>query len=377
VRTSVRYRLVFLLIAITSYYLGFTFIPETTSSSLGLYPVILASTIYFAVLPVLYWFMIIKAGKQKAWKLLIILSISSAIARYSYPEDIAQYFDFILWLRYPIMAILLIIEFYLITIIVKGLWQARNLSGDPRIGAIEKYDDDKKQGLALTFATEPASWYYAIPRLSRQHIKSLDKITLWSGKAWHFVMVAMLLMAIAALSYLLLLDWSQTAAIIAATFILYSFILLTANYRLSRHHSIYIQDRKLIINNSIFNFMVIPLDSIASVSLNSGNKDTVAQCTTHSENNTDIDANTKLNTETANNDLTDDCSANKGSTDERLKIGRGKQHNIKITFKQPIKYWGMMGAFVESFEQVLIKVEQPMKVINALAEINSPQPQLA
>ncbi|MGB2742545.1 MAG: hypothetical protein WBC60_18525 [Cognaticolwellia sp.] len=362
-RKSVKYRLIFLFIAIVSYYLGFNFIPESTTSSLGLYPVILASVLYFAILPILYWFMIIKAGKQKAWKLLIILSLSSAIARYSYPEDIAQYFDFILWLRYPIMAILLIIELYLIVIIVKGLWQARNLSGDPRIGAIEKYDDDKKQGLALTFATEPASWYYAIPRLSKRHTKSLGKIILWSGKAWHFLMVSLLLITIALTSYQLLIDWSETAAIMAATFILYSFILLTANYRLSRHYSIYIQDEKLIINNSIFNFMVIPLDAIKSVSTPTAHDNETEKSSSNIEKNDVIDPENDSQQAVINN--------------EQLKIGRGKQHNINITFKQPIKYWGMMGSFVESFEQVLINVEQPTEVINALAQINSPQQQVA
>ena len=342
-RKTVKYRLIFLLIAFTSYYLGFAFIPDTTSGTLGLYPVIIASIIYFLVLPVLHWFLIIKAGKQKAWKILIILSISSAVARYSYPEDIAQYFKFILWLRYPIMAVLLIIELYLMYVIVKGLWQARNLTGDPRIGAIEKYDDEKKQGLALTFATEPASWYYAIPRLSRKHIKALDNITLLSGKPWHYFLVVLSLAAVATLSYLLLVDWSETAAIIAATFILYSFILLTANYRLSRHYSIYLQDDKLIINNSILNFMVIPLANIDAISLNSRKDDKLENADNNDGNN------------------------------ELLKIGRSKRHNIKITFKQPIKYWGMMGAFVESFEQVLLNVEQPRLFIAAVEKINSPQ----
>jgi len=353
VRTTVKYRLTFLFIAITSYYLGFTFIPETTNTALGRYSVIVASIVYFAILPTLYWFMIIKAGKQKTWKLLIILSLSSAIARYSYPEDIAQYFDFILWLRYPIIAVLLIIAFYLMFVIVKGLWQARNLSGDPRISAIEKYDDEKKQGLALTFATEPASWYYAIPRLSKWHIKSLAKITLLSGKTWHFLMVTLSLIVSATICYQLLIDWSEAAAIIAATFILYGFILMTANYRLSRHYSLYIQDEKLIINNTVFNFMVIPLGDINLVSINQANKNKI--------------------------DNADGLPAAKITTKENelLKIGRCKQHNIKITFKQPIKYWGMMGAFVESFEQVLINVEQPTEIINALAQINSPQQQVA
>ncbi|MBA6391896.1 hypothetical protein H4J38_14065 [Colwellia sp. BRX10-3] len=345
-RAAVKYRLIFLCTAIISYYLGFAFIPETTTTKLGLYPVILASIIYFVVLPIFYWFMIIKAGKQKAWKLLIIFSLSSAIARFSFPEDIAQHFDFILWLRYPIIAVLLIIELYLMFVIVKGLWQARNLTGDPRISVIEKYDDDKKQALALTLATEPASWYYAIPRLSKRHIKSIDKINLLSSNTWHFLAINLSLIVIATLCYQLLVDWSETLAIIAATFILYGFIMMTANYRLSRYYSIYIQDEKLIINNTIFNFMVIPLADITSVSLNPVDK--IA-----------TDKQQDNNDDTTNN--------------ERLIIGRSKYPNIKITFKKPIKYWGMMGAFVESFEQVLIKVEQPTKVINALEEINSPQ----
>lgn len=333
--------------------MGFEFIPETTDGEFGLIPVIVASVIYFAILPMLYWFLIIKIGKQKAWKLLIILSLSSAVARYSFPEDIAQYFDFILWLRYPIIAILLILELYLMFIIVKGLWQARNLSGDPRIGAIEKYDDDKKQGLALTIATEPASWYYAIPRLSKRHIKSMNTITLLSGKAWHFFIITFGLVSVATISYSLLIDWSEIAATMAAIFILYTFILLTANYRLSRHYSIYVQDEKLIINNAIFNFMPIRLADIESVSLNRSD-----------ENNRNV---------LKNNDV----KSNGSKTNDLLKIGRAKQHNIKITFKQPVKYWGMMGAFVESFEQVLINVEQPEQFINDLAQINSPQQQVA
>ncbi len=342
-RTTVKYRLSFLAIAMSCYCLGFTFIPDTTTSALGLAPVITASFTYFLLLPVLYWFLIIKAGKQKPWKLLIIFSLSSVIARYSFPEDVAQYFDFILWLRYPIIAVLLIIEFYLMFVIVKGLWQARNLSGDPRIGAIEKYDDEKKQGLALTFATEPASWYYAIPNLSKNHIKALNKITLLSGKAWHFLTITITLIIAATISYKLLVNWSELVATIAATFILYGFILMTANYRLSRHYSIYIQSETLIINNSIFNFMPIPLAEIKSVTLN------------------DV-VNNKIKMTKTNN---------------LLKVGHAKQHNIKITFKQPIKYWGMMGAFVESFEQILLNVEQPNEFINTFAQINSPQQDVA
>jgi hypothetical protein len=159
------------------------------------------------------------------------------------------------------------------------------------------------------------------------------------------------LIIIASVSYQLLVDWSQTAAIMAASFILYGFILMTANYRLSRYYSFYVQDKKLIINNSIFNLMVIPFAYINTVSIHRAGEDKI--------NHTEIN------------------SKGKNKSNELLKIGRSKQHNIKITFNQPIKYWGMMGAFVESFGQVLIKVEQPIVVINAFSEINSAQQQLA
>lgn len=352
-RKPVKYRLLFLLIAIVCYTFGFIFIPETITPVLEFYPVIIASLVYFTLLPSLYWFMIIKVGKQKAWKLIIIFSLSSAIARYSFPEEIAQHFDFILWLRYPIIAILLIIELYLMFIIVKGLWKARNLSGDPRISVLGKYPDEKKQGLALTLATEPASWYYAIPRLSRNHVKPLNNISLWSGNRWHYMSILIALFSTAIISYWLLAAWSETVAIIAATFIVYGLILMTANYRLSRHYSVYIKDEKLIINNSIMNFMVVPLIEIESVSI------------VEKEN---------LQSEVNN---AQDCNKVQTSVQQHLIIGRSQQQCIKITFKQPIQYWGFMGAFVESFEQVLINVEQPNKLINALEQINSPQSELA
>lgn len=378
-RTTVKYRLLFLLIAISCYYLGFTFIPETTDTALGLYPVIFASITYFALLPVLYWFMIIKAGKQKAWKLILIFSLSSAIARYSYPEDVAQYFDFIIWLRYPIIAILLILELFLISVVVKGLWQARTLSGDPRIGVFEKYDDEKKQGLALTLATEPASWYYAIPRLSRRHIKALDTITLLSGKAWHITLVIFSLLCIATISYQLLVQWSEMVALIVASFIMYGLIIFIANYRLSRHYSLYIQDEKLIINNSIFNFMVIPLKDIATITATSEGlhpenaiEQTLQKVTKGESEVNNVD---EIKSDEAQDGKIQDEKSAEVVSKELLKIGRSKQHNIKITFKQPIKYWGMMGSFVESFEQVLINVEHPSQVISTLNAINSPKQQ--
>ncbi len=115
---------------------------------------LLVTLAYFVFLPVLYYFWIIRIGKQALWKLLLVLSL-----------------------------VLMVIEILLLVTIVKALWGARKLSGDPRIHMLEQYEGDniyekgskeaKKLELALMFAHEPASWYYAIPRFSRNHVPAL------------------------------------------------------------------------------------------------------------------------------------------------------------------------------------------------------------
>ena len=124
-RLVVKKRLTFFAVAITTYVLGFNFIPQELNydgSLNSILPVLLATIGYFVVLPILHWFLIIKANQDKAWKILIILSISSACARYSFPTSIAEYFEFIAWLRYPIMAVILVIELFLMYTIIKGIW---------------------------------------------------------------------------------------------------------------------------------------------------------------------------------------------------------------------------------------------------------------
>ena len=132
-RTPTKKRLQFFLVAITTYVLGFQFIPENLNYNgtiTSLTPLLLAIAGYFIFLPILHWFWVIKAGQQKAWKIILIFSLISLCARYSFPKDIAQYFEFIMFLRYPIIGVLLIIELYLMVMIIKGLWQARSLSGE-------------------------------------------------------------------------------------------------------------------------------------------------------------------------------------------------------------------------------------------------------
>ncbi len=330
-RQVVKKRITFFAIAITVYALGFNFLPEdfnydgTLNSIL---PLFLASIGYFVIVPILHWFLIIKANHDKAWKIIIILSISCACARYSYPVAIADYFEFIAWLRYPIIAVLLIIEFYLIYTIIKGLWKARNLSGDPRIHVIEKFkEDDKKLSLALTFAWEPASWYYAIPRFSKNHVNNIANLSLSSANRAHWIGLALGCILLSGLSYQLLIDWSKITAIITSSLIFYALPFITANYRVARHYSLYVQDEKLVINNAFWGLMTGHLEQISEIEAGRF----IAQ-----------------------------------DNKERLKLGRGDSANLRIHFLEKQTYFGSISMLPEKIDTILLNVDHPQRVIDIL-----------
>jgi hypothetical protein len=70
--------------------------------------------------------------------------------------------------------------------------------------------------------------------LKMQDSASRERVsTLLSSKTWHFIVITSGLIIAAITSYQLLTDWSKAAAVFSAIFILYGFILMTANYRLS------------------------------------------------------------------------------------------------------------------------------------------------
>jgi hypothetical protein len=334
-RLAVKKRLSFFVIAISIYTLGFNFIPEELNydgSLISILPVLLAIIGYFIVLPILHWFLIIKANQDKAWKILIILSISSACARYSFPTAIAEYFEFIAWLRYPIIAVILIIELFLMYTIIKGLWNARKLSGDPRVHAIKEHkDDDKKLSIALTFAWEPASWYYAIPRFSKNHIKKITNLSLASASRLHWAGLTLACILLSGLTYELLHGWSEIVAIILSSIILYSVPFIAANYRVARHYSIYIQDNKLVINNAFWGIFVVELNKITDIEISE-----------FSHNN------------------------NK----ETLKLGGGSTANLRLSFVEQQTYFGGVATFPEKIDQLLLNVEQPQALAKLLKESN-------
>ena len=104
-RKPVKYRIAFLIVAAVCFYVGTLFLPATlpeiTFSLKSIWAntqwrnTVLVTLAYFVFLPALYYFWIIQIGKQALWKLLLIISLSSLVARYNYPEQLAYYLSLI------------------------------------------------------------------------------------------------------------------------------------------------------------------------------------------------------------------------------------------------------------------------------------------
>ncbi|WP_286264920.1 hypothetical protein [Thalassotalea atypica] len=331
-RRPVKKRIHFFVVAIAIFVSGFQFLPETINlqgNLLTLMPLFLAVFGYFIVVPLLYWFWVIKAGQQKPWKMILALSLSCACARYSFPTDIAHHFEFVVYIKYPIIAVVLIFEFYLMWTIAKGLWNARKLSGDPRVHTLEKYkDNEKKLAVALPMAWEPASWYYMIPRFSKNHIKAICQLNVNACSSMHWGLSIFACLVLGVLSYYLLMGWSEIAAVIVATLICYGVIFLTANHRVAKYYSIYLNhDNKLVINKAFWSMIVINLDDIEKASAGEFNRD---------------------------------------EQSEQLILGRGQCANISLTFKTPQTYLAMLGQFPEQVERLWLDVDAPETLIKEI-----------
>lgn len=376
-RRPVKYRIAFLILMVTVYFIGFNIVPEQLTQTSEQLLLALVSALYFVLLPLLYWYWIIKIGAQKSWKIFVILSLSCLMARLSYPPKIAEYFEFIAWLRFPIIAILLLIELYLMVSIIKGLWQARKASSDPRLAIIAQYaatveqekgkgtnelrtlniegasnidspknqmPDDKKLTLGLILATEPASWYYAIPYFSRRHPTAVTQLKLLSAQPWHALGLIMCLIAASTLSYTLLDDVSHIAAVFVSGLILYSVVLIAANYRISRYYSLYQREGKLIINNGIWGFMSIDLTQINELKLGTF----LAHVQPPQMGGKSVGDSTAIN------------------VSEILTIGRGDSANVQLIFKQPQTYYGGMGQLPEPLTVINLVVDAPQVLADAL-----------
>ncbi|MDD8059991.1 hypothetical protein [Shewanella metallivivens] len=329
-RATIKYRLVFLALMVISFVIGVHWTPETLASDADKRALYLISALYFVLLPLSYWYCIIKKGAQKLWKLIIILSLSSLVARLSFPAEVAHYFEFIAWLRYPIIAVLLIIELYLVVSVVRGLFKVRKLKGDPRVGAVETYreGDDKSLTIALIMASEATNWFYAIPWFSRNHPPAIANINLKSAARWHVWLMLTGCIVASCSSYFLLVSWSEWVAIIVSSIIGYTLMSMVANHRLSRYYSLYLMRDNLVINNSLWGFMVINLTDIADVT-----NQPLAEI--HQEDS------------------------------ETISIGGG-QSNVTIKLNRPVIYHGGMGQLPEPMTVIHLSVDEPQQLINTL-----------
>ena len=383
-RSAIKYRVIFLLSAVCCYLLGFEFLPDSflmdNHSNTDLYTLLTFSLLYFGLLPLLYWFWVIKAGKQKPWKMILILSLSCVMARFSFPTEMAGYFEFVAWLRYPIIAVFLVLELVVMASLVKGLWQARKAVGDPRVTLLvaeqqkateqaessamqdepqaldvlskgsrkdklaKEFSESRAQArlsLGLTLASEPACWYYALPYFSRKHIKSGVNLQLMTAQRWHWFVMAAATIVLGIGSYLALYEWSELAAIIVSSLMFYSLIFVTANHRLSRHYSLYLTDEHLVINNTFWGLSLVPLTEIKSYR--------------------EVDSSSPVDARLDQGDQVD-------TKKERLQLGRGRTANIELIFNRPITYHGAMAQLPESWSQISLVVDDPKAFIAMLDE---------
>ncbi|MGL5026488.1 MAG: hypothetical protein ACRC6P_10990, partial [Shewanella oncorhynchi] len=204
--------------------------------------------------------------------------------------------------------------------------------------------DDKKLTLGLILATEPASWYYAIPYFSRRHPLSITPLKLLSAQPWHALVIIICLITAATLSYTLLDDVSHIAAVFVSGLILYSVVFIAANYRISRYYSLYQREGKLIINNGIWGFMSIDLTQISELKLGTF----LAYVQPQQMGGKSVGDSTAIN------------------ATEILTIGRGDTANVQLIFKHPQTYYGGMGQLPESLTVINLVVDEPQVLADAL-----------
>jgi hypothetical protein len=136
---------------------------------------------------------------------------------------------------------------------------------------------------------------------------------------------------LAGVSYWLVEGYSQIGATLLAGFVLYSVVILCANYKVSRYYSLYLHNNQLAINNSMWGLIVIPIAQISNVEIGNWPK------IDHSED---------------------------------LKFGRGKYCNVRLSLAPSSSYYSNMGQTKEIAHQVYLSIERP-EIFQSMLAINS------
>lgn len=327
--STTQYRLIYLLMAITIFAVGGYLVPGALDTHRQVLVTAMVAAAFFVLVPALHVYLVIVKGKQKWWRLIAPFGLGILVARYTFPDTLTSYLDFMSWVRYPFLAIIIALECFILYQVISSLWKARKLKGDPRIHVLasQTHQNEKMQDMAIMMAHEPASWYFAVPRFSRQLPKAVANVNLYSASRWFsLVGLGALLLATAA-SYLLLNNVSHIAASVVSVLVGYSLISLVANYRISRYYSLYFTPTHLVINPTFFNLLVAEIASIQSVKAGSWPKDTL--------------------------------------NDERV-LGRGTA-NLCIEFSSPVTYTTFMGTARDEVSRVYVCVDNPQSVVASLS----------
>lgn len=176
---------------------------------------------------------------------------------------------------------------------------------------------------------EPASWYYAIPKFSRQHAPAITHLEVNSRQTIHWAALMVGFIGLSVLSYLLLVDWSEIVAVIIASLSFYSVFFVTANYRIAKRYSIYFHENKLMINNAFWSFVVVELDDVAEVNIGSFNKQ---------------------------------------DNKEQVMLGKGNFANIELVFSTPQTFIATLGQLNEQIDSIWLNIQSPENLRKALSE---------
>ncbi|MBM7074115.1 hypothetical protein JQC92_19100 [Shewanella sp. 202IG2-18] len=224
------------------------------------------------------------------------------------------------------------------------MWGARKAKGDPRLTALDIYqnqtaendqqafdskyqklkqklNDSKSEGLktaSITLASEPASWYYAVPYFSRNHTPSVGKINSVMASFYHVALISLVLVGTAIASLGWLVDIYEYFAYFVAVVAIYSLIFVIGNYRAARHFSTYIHDDYLVVNQGLWSVSRFKLAEIKSINV-----------------------------------------SDKAPSKDELTLGKIRHNSVKIEFSKPQTYFGMLGTLPEEIESIRLAMAEP------------------
>ncbi|WP_028115363.1 hypothetical protein [Ferrimonas senticii] len=329
--TANRSRLLYLCLLFIVYATSLWLMPDSLNHSEAQRQFALASALMFLVLPLMNWWLLIRTGINKAWRLLLVFGLSSTLARFTFPAELQHYFEFIMWLRFPIIAIVVLFELALVGSVLQSLWQCRKQTGDPRVSAAinnRSEADEKRRTLKMISIAELTAWLHLLPWLRRTQATAITNLNTLMAHRVHLLAILTLLLLASSGSYVLLLPVHSWLAVGVSGIIAYGLIHLLANHFIARDHSVYLNQQELVLNVGLWGMMVVNINDIAQIEL-------------------------------GDDDVTTDAS--------QLTLGRANQQPIlRLTLAKPQHYYSAGGIHCDTYEQLQLHLDNPEVLLEAI-----------